>query len=141
MAHEAIKLLGAKDSRPELNKLMSDSKRRRFDVVLVWKFDRFAHLPLFGQHPQGLSYLVRDGKPLFSPCLYGILWYNPFDNMATRRKEEKEFKMKLGVTLGKEALTKLKEIELNYIRQGKKIRSSGVIEEAISKLWKDVCKK
>ncbi|MHC4278135.1 MAG: recombinase family protein [Planctomycetota bacterium] len=33
---------GAKDSRPELNKLMSDAKRRRFDVVLVWKFDRFA---------------------------------------------------------------------------------------------------
>ncbi len=33
---------GAKDSRPELNKLMSDAKRRRFDTVLVWKFDRFA---------------------------------------------------------------------------------------------------
>ncbi len=33
---------GAKDSRPQLNKLMSDAKRRRFDVVLVWKFDRFA---------------------------------------------------------------------------------------------------
>ncbi len=33
---------GAKDSRPELNKLVTDAKRRRFDVVLVWKFDRFA---------------------------------------------------------------------------------------------------
>ncbi len=33
---------GAMDSRPQLNKLMSDAKRRRFDVVLVWKFDRFA---------------------------------------------------------------------------------------------------
>ena len=33
---------GAKDSRPELNKLMADAKRRRFDTVLVWKFDRFA---------------------------------------------------------------------------------------------------
>jgi DNA invertase Pin-like site-specific DNA recombinase len=33
---------GAKDSRPQLNKLMSDAKRRRFDTVLVWKFDRFA---------------------------------------------------------------------------------------------------
>ncbi|MHC4278497.1 MAG: recombinase family protein, partial [Planctomycetota bacterium] len=33
---------GAKDSRPQLNKLMADAKRRRFDVVLVWKFDRFA---------------------------------------------------------------------------------------------------
>src|SRR5246500_4208819 len=33
---------GAKDSRPELNKLMADAHRRRFDCVVVWKFDRFA---------------------------------------------------------------------------------------------------
>jgi DNA invertase Pin-like site-specific DNA recombinase len=33
---------GAKDSRPELNRLMVDANRRRFDVVVVWKFDRFA---------------------------------------------------------------------------------------------------
>ena len=33
---------GAKDSRPELNRLMSDAHRRRFDIVCVWKFDRFA---------------------------------------------------------------------------------------------------
>jgi|SRR5580704_12519924 len=33
---------GAKDSRPELNKLVSDAHRRRFDAVVVWKFDRFA---------------------------------------------------------------------------------------------------
>ena len=33
---------GAKDSRPQLNLLMADSKRKRFDVVLVWKFDRYA---------------------------------------------------------------------------------------------------
>jgi DNA invertase Pin-like site-specific DNA recombinase len=33
---------GAKDSRPELNRLMADAHRRKFDVVVVWKFDRFA---------------------------------------------------------------------------------------------------
>ena len=33
---------GASDSRPELNRLMADANRRRFDVVEVWKFDRFA---------------------------------------------------------------------------------------------------
>ncbi|MGC1107104.1 MAG: recombinase family protein [Candidatus Acidiferrales bacterium] len=33
---------GAKDSRPELDRLMADAHRRRFDVVIVWKFDRFA---------------------------------------------------------------------------------------------------
>jgi DNA invertase Pin-like site-specific DNA recombinase len=33
---------GAKDSRPELNRLMADAYKRRFDVVCVWRFDRFA---------------------------------------------------------------------------------------------------
>jgi DNA invertase Pin-like site-specific DNA recombinase len=33
---------GAKDSRPELNRLMADAHKRRLDVVCVWKFDRFA---------------------------------------------------------------------------------------------------
>ena len=33
---------GTKDSRPELNRLMAAAQRRRFDAVLVWKFDRFA---------------------------------------------------------------------------------------------------
>ena len=33
---------GRKDSRPSLDCLMNDSKKKRFDVVAVWRFDRFA---------------------------------------------------------------------------------------------------
>ena len=33
---------GTKDSRPALDQLMDDAKKRRFDIVLVWRFDRFA---------------------------------------------------------------------------------------------------
>ena len=33
---------GTTNSRPALNELMNDVKKRRFDVVLVWRFDRFA---------------------------------------------------------------------------------------------------
>lgn len=33
---------GAKNSRPELNRLMADAQRRRFEFLVVWKFDRFA---------------------------------------------------------------------------------------------------
>ena len=33
---------GAKDSRPELNRLMADASRRKFDAVVVWRFDRLA---------------------------------------------------------------------------------------------------
>jgi DNA invertase Pin-like site-specific DNA recombinase len=33
---------GAKEFRPELNKLMEDARKRRFDAIVVWRFDRFA---------------------------------------------------------------------------------------------------
>jgi Resolvase, N terminal domain len=33
---------GAKDSRPELNKLVDDARKRQFDAIVVWRFDRFA---------------------------------------------------------------------------------------------------
>src|SRR6202521_6190319 len=33
---------GTKDKRPALDKLMSDAHKRKFDVVVCWRFDRFA---------------------------------------------------------------------------------------------------
>ena len=36
---------GSKESRPALNRLMSDACRRKFDAVLVWKIDRFGKVP------------------------------------------------------------------------------------------------
>ena len=38
----ADKISGAKDRRPALDRLMTDAKRGKFDVVAVWRFDRFA---------------------------------------------------------------------------------------------------
>jgi len=32
----------AKESRPALNRLLADAKRRKFDAVLVYRYDRFA---------------------------------------------------------------------------------------------------
>ncbi len=50
---------GTKDSRPALNELMNDAKKRRFDTVLVWRFDRFArstkHLILALEEFRGLG--------------------------------------------------------------------------------------
>jgi DNA invertase Pin-like site-specific DNA recombinase len=37
-----IGISGAKDKRPQLDRLMADARRRRFDVVLVYRYDRFA---------------------------------------------------------------------------------------------------
>ena len=36
------RMTGTKDRRPELDRLTADAHKRRFDVVIVWKFDRFA---------------------------------------------------------------------------------------------------
>jgi len=33
---------GTKDSRPQLNELMNDARKRKLDAVIVWRFDRFA---------------------------------------------------------------------------------------------------
>jgi len=33
---------GSKDRRPQLDRMMTEAHKRRFDVVAVWKFDRFA---------------------------------------------------------------------------------------------------
>ncbi|MCI0351225.1 MAG: recombinase family protein [Acidobacteriales bacterium] len=41
---------GAKERRPELDRLQTDAHRRRFDAVVVWKFDRFA---------RSVSHLIR----------------------------------------------------------------------------------
>jgi len=50
---------GSKASRPALDRLMQDARRRRFDVILVWKLDRWArslaHLVQTVQELSGLG--------------------------------------------------------------------------------------
>jgi DNA invertase Pin-like site-specific DNA recombinase len=38
---------GSKDRRPSLDQLMADAKRGKFDVLVVWRFDRFARSTRF----------------------------------------------------------------------------------------------
>jgi DNA invertase Pin-like site-specific DNA recombinase len=60
---------GAKESRPELNRLMADAHRRHFDVVLCWKVDRFG---------RSLKHLVNALADLDS---YGIAFVCLRDNL------------------------------------------------------------
>lgn len=50
---------GAKDRRPEHDRLVADAKRRRFDVLLVWRLDRLGrnlrHLILLLDELQALG--------------------------------------------------------------------------------------
>jgi len=40
--YEDSGISGTKETRPALSELMSDAKKKKFDMVLVWRFDRFA---------------------------------------------------------------------------------------------------
>ncbi len=54
---------GAKDSRPALNEMLADARRRKFDAIVVWKIDRLgrsvAHLlsVLSELHSLGVSFV------------------------------------------------------------------------------------
>jgi DNA invertase Pin-like site-specific DNA recombinase len=68
------RMTGSKDSRPALNRLMSDAQRRKFDAVLVWKLDRFGrslrHLvnALAELEALGLTFIsLRDNLDLSTP--------------------------------------------------------------------------
>jgi DNA invertase Pin-like site-specific DNA recombinase len=71
---------GAQRHRPSLDTLMADARKKRFDVVLVWKFDRFARslkhlidsLEDFGalgidfvSYPEGVDTTTPSGRLLF----------------------------------------------------------------------------
>ena len=60
---------GSKESRPELNRLMTDAHRRRFDAILVWKIDRFG---------RSLKHLVNALADLGA---YGVAFVSLRDNL------------------------------------------------------------
>jgi len=74
---------GSKDTRPALDKLMEDARKRKFDTVLVFKFDRFArssrHLAFALEEFQslGISFLsFTEGIDTSSPmgkAMYTII--------------------------------------------------------------------
>ena len=55
-----VGITGSKEERPELDRLMADAHRRRFDVVVVWKFDRFS---------RSVSHLLRALEPISTATL------------------------------------------------------------------------
>jgi DNA invertase Pin-like site-specific DNA recombinase len=66
---------GSKESRPALDRLMSDGRRRRFDLVIVWRLDRFGrslrHIvtALDELHARGISFVsLGEGIDLSTPA-------------------------------------------------------------------------
>src|SRR6185295_15902525 len=66
---------GAKDRRPELDRVVADAKRRRFDVLLVWRLDRLGrnlrHLILLLDelHATGIAFVsLSEGIDATTPA-------------------------------------------------------------------------
>lgn len=60
---------GSKESRPALNRLMTDAQKCRFDAILVWKIDRFG---------RSLKHLVNSLADLSA---YGVTFISLRDNL------------------------------------------------------------
>lgn len=70
-----VGISGSKESRPALNRLMADARQRKFDILLVWKIDRFGrslkHLvnSLAELENVGVAFVsLRDSLDLSSPA-------------------------------------------------------------------------
>jgi DNA invertase Pin-like site-specific DNA recombinase len=93
---------GAKDSRPQLNRLMADAKQRRFDAILVWKLDRFGrslkHLvSALGEFEAlGVAFVsLRDAFDLTTPA--GRLMFNMVASFAEFERDLIRERVKAGI--------------------------------------------
>jgi DNA invertase Pin-like site-specific DNA recombinase len=134
---------GAKDSRPELNRLMADAHKRRFDAVVVWKFDRFArsvsHLLRALENFQALGIaFVSLSEALDTSTPAGKMTFTVLGAVAELERSLIGERVRAGlrnarangVRLGRPPLTKLTPAD---IRQMRKDRRRGLTLAAIAK--------
>src|SRR6202451_1761989 len=93
---------GCKESRPALNRLMSDACRRKFDAILVWKIDRFGrslkHLvnALAELAALGVAFVsLRDNLDLTTPS--GRLMFQIIGAMAEFERSLIQERVKAGL--------------------------------------------
>src|ERR1700742_801637 len=83
---------GTKESRPALNRLLTDARRRKFDVVLVYRYDRFARSlrqlvnALFEFDALGIHFVsLHEGVDTSTP--HGRLVFGIFASIAEFERE------------------------------------------------------
>lgn len=93
---------GAKETRPSLCQLMSDAQQRNFDLVLVWKLDRwgrsFKHLVTSPEQLESLGVAfvsLRENLDLSTPS--GRLMFHIIGAMAQFEKSLIQERVKVGL--------------------------------------------
>jgi len=125
---------GAKDRRPELDRMMADAHRRRFDAVVVWKFDRFArsvsHLlrALEAFQALGISFVSLSesidtstpaGKMMFT--VLGAVAELERSLIGERVKAGLRYARARGVRLGRQPLRTFSRKQIRQLRRDRRV--------------------
>lgn len=130
---------GSKESRPALNRMMIDARRRKFDAVLVWKIDRLGrslkHLvvTLADLNALGVAFIsLRDNLDLSTPS--GRLMFQIIGAMAEFERALIQERVRAGL---RNAKAKGKRIG----RPRRIVDSSKVLElRSQGHSWRDISK-
>jgi DNA invertase Pin-like site-specific DNA recombinase len=124
---------GRKDIRPALHELMAACRRRKIDVVLVWKFDRFArslrHLVTaleefkrlgvdFISATEGVDTTLPSGELVFQ--IFGAIAQFEAGLISQRVKAGLAEAKRNGVRLGRPAIKRLSEAEVIRVRAARR---------------------
>ena len=129
---------GTKESRPELDKLLEPARKRLFDVVLVYRFDRFArsvkHLVLaleefsalgidFVSYSESLDTSTPMGRAMFS--ILGALAELERNLIVERSVEGQKRAKARGKHIGRPRLSVDEDLVHVLRRQGRSLRAIG----------------
>jgi DNA invertase Pin-like site-specific DNA recombinase len=124
---------GSKEKRPALDKLMSEAKRRRFDAVVVYRYDRFArslrHLvnALGEFRALGIEFVsIHEGVDTSTPN--GRLVFGIFASIAEFERELIRARVRSGlaaakergIQLGRPALRKFSVADIRRLRRDRR---------------------
>jgi DNA invertase Pin-like site-specific DNA recombinase len=124
---------GAKDTRPALQELMAACRQRKIDVVLVWKFDRFArslrHLVTaldefkrlgidFISATEGVDTTIPSGELVFQ--IFGAIAQFERTLIGERVRAGIAQARRAGKRLGRPAIKKLSDVEIGKIRAARR---------------------
>lgn len=132
---------GAKDSRPELNRLMNDARQRKLDAILVWKLDRFGrslkHLvtAIADLESLGVAFVaLKDNLDLSTPS--GRLMFHVIGAMAEFERALIQERVKSGIKNARAKGTRLgRPVILNgwHHAEVARLRATGLSGRAIAR--------
>src|ERR1700722_14598386 len=135
---------GAKNDRPALNAMLSDMRRRKFDVIVVWKLDRLARslkqLLTIGEECRSLGVdLVSLRQNIDTTLPAGRLTFQILGAVAEFERELLRERVKAGMAqarrtgkhVGRPSLRKFQPTDIDQMRE---LRSTGT---SVRKLAKD----